>query len=147
MMKLKKNKRVAESLVLTVACSYLQGLGFNEMHEEVTLGEKRLDIFARRDDGVFCAVEAKVGAARRAFSQASKYQHVAQKIYVALYGKTSGTAEKLAKLTGIGLIMVTFSQDGALMPRLAVEAEESPYFERSLADHIWAERTKVEHAV
>ena len=147
MMKQKKNKRIAERLVQSVACTYLHGLGFQEVHEEVTLGEKRLDIFARRDDGEFCAVEAKVGAARRAFSQASKYQHVAQTIYVALYGKTSGIAEELAKVTGIGLIMVTLSQEGDLIPRLVVEAQESPFFERSLANHIWAERTKAEYAV
>jgi hypothetical protein len=141
-MKPKKNRRIAENLVQDAALNYLRGIGFQEVHEEVTLGEKRLDIFARRDDGVFCAIEAKVGAARRAFTQASKYQHVAQKTYVALYAKTSDIAEELAELTGIGLIMVAFSDEGDLIPRLVVEAEESPFFEPSLANYIWAESAK-----
>jgi len=131
-----KRSRPSENAIVEATCEYLLQRGFKELRFEVPMGEKYLDIMARHQHE-YCAIEAKVDSPTRAFKQATRYQHVAQRTYVALFGTASATGTHLADSTGIGLILVSPISPGQLTARIAVEARLSPYFEPSLASFIW----------
>lgn len=131
--------RPQETRLVEAVARLFRRMGFQEIKTEVQFCERFLDIVARmRPTGGLVAVEAKVNSPSRAFRQAARYFHVAQRVYVAQFAKSpTSLAIDLAKSTGIGLIVVKADRLGRLAAAIHIEGRPSNLFDRKLASRIW----------
>lgn len=108
--------------------------------KEVQLFEKFIDIYIYDcNSQKYIAVEAKVKSPSRAFSQASKYEHVAEYVYVAVLKNSSNKkAVELSQKTGIGLMFVEKNEkNDVINVEVAIKPKKSKYFKEKLARNIW----------
>ncbi|MDD2524324.1 MAG: hypothetical protein PHT81_05720 [Endomicrobiaceae bacterium] len=105
---------------------------------EIPFCERSLDVFLKKRDGSYVAIEAKVDATSKAFKQADRYKYIADYVYVAILENRSNTlANMLSKETGIGLILVKRDSLNRYYVRLVKKAKKLNFINAYIAKEIY----------
>ena len=130
-----KNKPSEERIVNSVAM-FFKRKGYSKQKKEFQLCERYIDLLC--DNGKkMIAVEAKVNAPTQAFSQAKRYAHIADYVYVAiLKNGCNKKAIELSKVTGIGLIFVKRDSLDRYTAKLEIKPKRSKKKDKQLAQYI-----------
>lgn len=115
-----------------------------EVKREVQFCERIIDIYVRYKSPLkYVAVEAKVNAVSRAFAQAMRYRHVANYVYVAMQAnKSNSTAIRLAKQTGIGLVLVEKIGSRKATAKILIKPLRSTACNQKIAKYLWEQTSR-----
>ena len=135
----KINTRPSEKKMVVAVLNLFRRRGVRFLRREVQFCERHIDILCLDDRNEnFFAVEAKVNAPSKAFSQARRYKYVADYVYVAiLKNGTNKKALELSEKTGIGLIFVKRDSLDRYSAEVAINPKISDCKDTIIANYVW----------
>jgi hypothetical protein len=132
-------KEISELTINLAVIRLFRRIGITRYIREAQFCERYIDFIGEDNNHVIHAVESKVNSVKRAFSQALRYRHTADYVYVAVLENGSNrTATRLSCETGVGLIFVGRDSMNRFRARLAIPPQRSGMKDEKIAQYVWS---------
>lgn len=135
----RSEKRISELTINNAVIRLFNRIGITRYIREAQFCERYIDVIGEDDNHSIHAVESKVSSVKRAFSQALRYRHAADYVYVAVPENGSNwSATRLSCDTGVGLIFVRRDSLNRCRARVAITPQRSMMKSERIACHVWS---------